>query len=38
VQAMESLQEEAFVTVVGIKIQSLIVYRAISSKMKDLKI
>jgi rubrerythrin len=38
VQAMESLQEEAFVTVIGFKIRSLIVYRAISSKIKDLKI
>jgi hypothetical protein len=35
---MESLQEEAFVTVIGIKIRRLIVYRAISSKIRDLKI
>jgi rubrerythrin len=35
---MESVQENAFITVIGIKIRSLIMYRAISSRVKDFKI
>jgi rubrerythrin len=35
---MESIQEDAFVTIIGIKIRSLIFYRAITSRVKDFKI